>query len=178
MRLSVVPGAASGCSSRDTRSLHVDDPIRVPGPPARLVLTPVREFLSSAVVARASEQLPWFAVVLLVSVAITCLVSRERRRRLGLARFVLGYLCIAAVPLFGVIVLRSALRERLEQAGHGWWAALWLSLFWMVVFIVVAQWIVRRMPPTRGWLRDYGQAGRDIWRDRLARWFGIRWRDR
>ncbi|ROZ79837.1 hypothetical protein [Ramlibacter sp. WS9] len=44
------------------------------------------------------------------------------------------------MPLFGVIVLRSALREGLEQAGHGWWAALWLSLFWMVTFIVVAQW--------------------------------------
>jgi formate hydrogenlyase subunit 3/multisubunit Na+/H+ antiporter MnhD subunit len=110
-------------------------------------------------------------------VAITSLVSRERRRRLGLTRFLLGYLSIAAVPLFGVIVLRSALREGLEHAGRGWWAALWLSLFWMVTFIVVVQWVARRMPPTRGWLRDYRQAGRDIWRDRLARWFGIRWRD-
>lgn len=131
----------------------------------------------SASVARAIEQMPWFAVVLLVSVAITSLFSRERRRRLGLTRFLLGYLCIAAVPLFGVIVLRSALREGLERDGHGWWAALWISLFWMVTFILVAQWIVRRMPPTRRWLRDYQQAGRDIWRDRLARWFGIRWRD-
>ena len=69
------------------------------------------EILSSAFVARASEQLPWFAVVLLVSMAITSLVSSERRRRLGLTRFLLGYLCIAALPLFGVIVLRSALRE-------------------------------------------------------------------
>lgn len=119
----------------------------------------MREILSSAFVERASEQLPWFVVVLLVSVAITSLVSRERRRRLGLTRFLLGYLCIAAVPLFGVIVLRSALREGLEQAGHGWWAALWLSLFSMVIFIVVAQWVVRRMPPTRGWLRAPGWAG-------------------
>ena len=142
-----------------------------------MVLTPVREILSSAFVERAIEQLPWFAVMLLVLVAITSLVSRERRQRLGFTRFLLGYLCIAAVPLFGVIVLRSALREGLEQAGHGWWAALWLSLFSMVTFIVVAQWVVRRMPPTRGWLRDYRQAGRDIWRDRLARWFGIRSRD-
>jgi hypothetical protein len=47
----------------------------------------------------------------------------------------------------------------------------------MVTFIVVGQWVVRRMPPSRGWLRDYRQAGRNIWRDRLARWFGIRWRD-
>jgi flagellar biogenesis protein FliO len=76
-----------------------------------------------------------------------------------------------------VIVVRSALREKLEQASHGWWGALWLSLFWMLTFIVVAQWVVRRMPPTRGWLRDYRQAGRDIWRDRLARLFGIRSRD-
>jgi hypothetical protein len=135
------------------------------------------EILSSAFVVRAIEQLPWFAVALMVSVAVTSLFSGERRRRLGLARFLLGYLCIVAVPLFGVIVLRSALREGLEQAGHGWWAALWLSLFWMLTFIVVAQWVVRRMPPTRGWLRDYRQAGRDIWRARLARWFGIRWRD-
>ena len=132
------------------------------------------EILSSPFVERASEQLPLFAVVLLVSVAITSLVSRERRRRLGLTKFLLGYLCIAALPLFGVIVLRSALREGLEQAGHSWWASLWLSLFWMVTFIVVAQWVVRHMPLTRGWLRDYRQAGRDIWRDRLARWFGIR----
>ena len=137
----------------------------------------ISEVLSSAFVARASEQLPWFAVVLLVSVAITSLFSRERRRRLGLTRFLLGYLCITAVPLFGVIVLRSALRAGLEQAGHGWWGAVWLSLFWMMTFIVVAQWLVRRVPPTRGWLRDYRQAGRDIWRERLARWFGIRWRD-
>jgi drug/metabolite transporter (DMT)-like permease len=137
----------------------------------------VRAFLSSAFVERASEQLPWFAMVLLVSVAVTSLVSRERRRRLGFTRFLLGYLCIAAVPLFGVIVLRSALREGLEQTGRGWWAALWLSLFLMVIFIVVAQWAVRRMPPTRRWLWDYRQAGRDIWRDRLARWLGIRPRD-
>ena len=129
------------------------------------------EILSSAFLERASEQLPWFAVVLLVAAAITSLVSRERRRRLGLTRFLLGYLCIAAVPLFGVIALRSALREGLEQAGHG------LSLFWMVTFIVVTQWVVRRMPPTRGWLRDYRHAGRDIWRDRLARLFGIGSRD-
>lgn len=137
----------------------------------------MRDLLLSTSVERAIEQMPWFAGVLLVSVAITSLVSRERRRRLGLARFLLGYLCLAAVPLFGVIVLRSALREGLEQDGHGWWAALGISLFWMVTFIVVAQWVVRRTPPTRRWLRDYQQAGRDIWRDRLARWFGIRWRD-
>jgi len=136
----------------------------------------VPEILSSAFLERASEQLPWFAVVLLVGASITSLVSRARRRRLGLTRFLLGYLCIAAVPLFGVIVLRSALRAELETS-HGWWAALWLSLFWMVTFIVVAQWVVRRMPPTRGWLRDYRQAGRDIWRDRLARLFGIGSRD-
>lgn len=135
------------------------------------------EILSSAFVERAIEQLPWFAVVLLVSVAIASVVYGERRRRLGLGRFLLGHLSIVAVPLFGVIVLRSALREGLEQAGRGWWAALWLSLFWMMAFIVVAQWVVRRMPPTRGWLRDYRQAGRDIWRDRLARWFGIRPRE-
>lgn len=135
------------------------------------------EILSTAFFERAIEQLPWFAVVLLVGVAITSFFSRERRRRLGLTRFLLGYLCVAAVPLFGVIVLRSALREGLEQAGRGWWAALWLSLFWMMTFIVVAQWLVRHMPPTRGLLRDYRQAGRAIWRERLARWFGIRSRD-
>lgn len=135
------------------------------------------EILPSAFLQRAGEQLPWFAVALLVAVAITSLVSGERRRRLGLTRFLLGYLCIAALPLFGVIVLRSALREGLEQAGRGWWSALWVSLFWMVAFIVVAQWLVRRMPPTRRWLQDYRQAGRDIWRDRLARWFGFRSRD-
>lgn len=135
------------------------------------------EILSTAVAARAIDQLPWFAVALLVSLAITSLVSGERRRRLGLARFLLGAVCIAAVPLFGVVVLRPALREGLERAGHGWWAALLLSLFWLLAFIVVAQWLVRRMPPTRGWLRNYRQAGRDIWRERLARWLGIRWRD-
>jgi formate hydrogenlyase subunit 3/multisubunit Na+/H+ antiporter MnhD subunit len=136
----------------------------------------VPDILQSAFLERASAQLPWFAVVLFLGMAFTSLLSRERRRRLGLTRFLLGYLCIAAVPLFGVIVLRSALREGMEQAGRGWWAAMWLSLFWMVAFIVAAQWVVRRMPPMRGWLRDYRQAGRDIWRNRLARWFGIRWR--
>jgi formate hydrogenlyase subunit 3/multisubunit Na+/H+ antiporter MnhD subunit len=134
----------------------------------------VPDILQSAFLERASAQLPWFAVVLFLGMAFTSLLSRERRRRLGLTRFLLGYLCIAAVPLFGVIVLRSALREGMEQAGRGWWAAMWLSLFWMFAFIVVAQWVLRYMPPTRWWLRDYRQAGRDIWRDRLARWFGIR----
>lgn len=133
------------------------------------------EIIASAL-GRAAEQLPWFAVMLLVAVAITSLVSRERRRRLGLTRFLLGYLCIAVVPLFGVTVVRSALREGLEQAGHGWWAALWLSLFFMLTFIFVAQWVVRRLPPTRRWLGDYRQAGRDIWRERLARWLGMRLR--
>lgn len=146
-------------------------------PRVNLRAATVPEILSTAFVERASEQLPWFAVALLVSIAITSVFSRERRRRLGLTRFLLGHLCIAAVPLFGVIVLRSALREALEQAGRGWWAATWLSLFWMMTFILVAQWVVRRVPPTRGWLRDYRQAGRDIWRDRLARWFGVRSRD-
>jgi hypothetical protein len=146
-------------------------------PGFRSVVLIVPEILSSAFVERAGEQLPWFAVMLLTAVAMTSFVSRERRRRLGLTKFLLGYLCVAAVPLFGVVVLRSALRAGLEQAGHGWWAALWLSLFWMVTVIVVAQWVVRRMPPTRGWLQDYRQAGRDIWRDRLARWLGIRSRD-
>ena len=142
-----------------------------------MVLIPVSELLSRAFVERAAEQLPWFAAVLVFSLAITSLLSRERRRRLGLGRFLLGYLSIAAVPLFGVVVFRSALREELVHAGHGWWAAMWLSLFAMLAFIIVAQWLVRRMPPTRGWLRDYRQAGRDIWRERLARWFGIRSRD-
>ena len=169
--------STAGGSRRGHTTLHVNCATPVAGRPARSVVTPVPEFLSSAFVERAGEQLPWFAVALLVAVVITSLVSRERRRRLGLGRFLLGHLCIAAVPLFGVIVLRSALRAGLEQAGHGWWAALWLSLFWMVTFIVLAQWVVRRMPPSRGWLRDYRQAGRDIWRDRLARWFGVRSRD-
>jgi formate hydrogenlyase subunit 3/multisubunit Na+/H+ antiporter MnhD subunit len=137
----------------------------------------VPEILPSGFIDRASEQLPWFAAVLLVLAVITSLGSSERRRRLGVTKFLLGYLCIAAVPLFGVIVVRSAIREGLEQAGRGWWAAMWLSLFWMMAFIVVAQWVVRHMPPTRGWLRDYRQAGRDIWRERLARWFRVRWRD-
>src|SRR5688572_15514245 len=144
-----------GLPPEDTLSVYANYAIRVAGQPARLDLTPLPEILSSPFLARASEQLPWFAVVLLAAAAIMSLVSRERRRRLGLTRFLLGYLCIAAVPLFGVIVLRSALREELEQAGHGWWGALWLSLFWMVTFIVLAQWVVRRVPPTRGWLRDY-----------------------
>ena len=135
------------------------------------------EILSSFSIERATDQLPWFAAVLLVSAAITSLVSKERRRRLGLTKFLLGYLCIAAVPLFGVIVLRSGLRVGLEQAGHGWWGAMWLSLFWMMVFIVAAQGLVRHVPPTRWWVRDYRQAGSDIWRERLARWFGIRSRD-
>lgn len=50
-------------------------------------------------------------MVLLVSLAITSLVFPECRRRLGLTKSLLGYLCLAAVPLFGVIVLRSAARS-------------------------------------------------------------------
>ncbi len=75
--------------ARFSRVHHVKNTTRIARQRTRLVLTPVPEILSSAFIERASEQLPWFAVVLLVSVAITSLVSRERRRRLGVTRFLL-----------------------------------------------------------------------------------------
>ena len=68
-----------GLPPEDTLSLYVDYAPRVARPCARLVLTPVPEILSSAFLERASEQLPWFAGVLLISVCITSLFSRERR---------------------------------------------------------------------------------------------------
>ena len=122
------------------------------------------------------RQLAWFGGLLAVSVALAWAMSGERRRRLGTLKFLLGYLSLVGAPLFGVVVVRAAFRMAFEEAGRGWWTAMWLSLFWMLVFVTVAQWLIRRVPPTRGWLRDYRQAGRDIWRERLQRWFGFRLR--
>ena len=92
---------ASAFGEKPARGLGVDP--RQPSMSERashpVVLTPVPEIHTSAFIERAWEQLPWFAAVLLVSAAVMSRVSTERRRRLGLTKFLLGYLCIAALPL-------------------------------------------------------------------------------
>jgi hypothetical protein len=115
----------------------------------------------------------WFFGLLIATVVITALLSPQRRRRLGLPKFLAAQTALTAVPLAGLFLIRSAQRHAFVEAGHGWWSAMWLSLLWMTIFIVVAQMVVRTLPPTRWWLRDLKRADKEIWKGRLQRWLGL-----
>ncbi len=117
----------------------------------------------------------WFVGVLIATVILTTLASPHRRRALGAVKFVAAQLALSAVPLAGVFLVRSAFRHAFTEAGRGWWSAMWLSLFWMVLFILVGQLILRVLPPTAWWLRDLRRVEKQMWKDRLQRWFGISW---
>ena len=86
----------------------------------------------------------------------------------------LAHACLIVVPLFGVFIVRSGFRHALLEDGRGWWTAMWLSLFWMLLFISVGQFLIRSLPPTSWLLRDLRRAGKDVWMERLGRWFGGR----
>ncbi len=117
----------------------------------------------------------WFFGLLVATLVVTILGSPRRRRLLGPFKFFGAQLALTAVPLAGVFLVRPAFRHAFVEAGRGWWSAMWLSLFWMVLFIAVGQLTLRLLPPTRWWLRDLKRVERDIWKDRLQRWFGISW---
>jgi hypothetical protein len=115
-----------------------------------------------------------FAAVFGVLTLAAFLFSPNRRRIMGSGGFILAQAASIAVPLFGVIVVRTAFRHGFLDEGRGMWESLWLSGAWMAAFILVGQFAVTRLPPTAWWLRDLRRAGREMWAGRFRRWFGER----
>ena len=99
-----------------------------------------------------------FAVLLTVSLAWQFVISPRRRQLLGNVKFLLAAGLEAGLPLFGVIVLRAGWRHAFIDAGRGWWTALWLSLFWMIAFLIVSRLLVRIVPPFSWLMRDWRRA--------------------
>lgn len=112
----------------------------------------------------------WFAGTLIPLLLLELLLSPRRRAAMGLFRFTAALTLNLAVPLSAVILVRSGVRHALIEADRGWWTALWLSLFWMLAFLFAARFLVRRLPPFSGLLRQLDAVGADIWRQRLKRW--------
>ncbi len=77
---------------------------------------------------------------------------------LGDFRFLLAAALETGLPLFGVIVLRAGWRHAFIDAGRGWWTALWLSLLWMIAFLIVSRLVIRIVPPFSWLMRDWRRA--------------------
>lgn len=114
----------------------------------------------------------WFGGMLAALTALTVVFSPRRRAAIGMIRVAAGRASQLAVPLAGVLVVRSGFRQAYLADGRSWWDAMWMSLLWMMGFIFVGRLVVATVPPTSIWLRDLRQAGRDVWKERLGRWFG------
>lgn len=113
-----------------------------------------------------------FGIAMAVSMGLVVAISPGRRRHMGALKLALAQGTQVMVPLAGVFVVRSGFRHAYELEGRSFWEAMWLSLAWMVGFVVVGQLAVRTVPPTSWLLRDLRQANKDVWKDRLGRWFG------
>jgi small-conductance mechanosensitive channel len=105
-----------------------------------------------------------FAVLLALLLAWQLLTSPRRRRYLGVVRFTLAAALATGVPLFAVVALRAGFRHAYLDAGAGWWSAMFFSLLWMVVFLIVAGWITRRVPPFSWLSADWRRARMQGWR--------------
>ena len=114
----------------------------------------------------------WFGGMLAALTALTVIFSPRRRAAIGMIRVAAGRASQLAVPLAGVLVVRSGFRQAYLADGRSWWDAMWMSLVWMSASIFVGRLIVANVPPTSIWLRDLRQAGRDVWKERLGRWLG------
>ncbi len=90
--------------------------------------------------------------------AFQLVVSPRRRGLLGPVKFTLAAAIDSGIPLFGVIVLRAGWRHAYLDAGRGWWTALALSLFWMLVFLIGARLFVSVVPPLSWLMRDWRKA--------------------
>jgi hypothetical protein len=105
-----------------------------------------------------------FLGLLAVSVAGQLMISPRRRRAMGVRRFVLATGLLAAIPLAGMLIVRTAFFDAFQDANYGWWSALWLSLLWMAVFMAGARAAVRRLPPTSWLVADLRLAADSEWR--------------
>ena len=115
----------------------------------------------------------WAATVGVLTLAAT-LFSPHRRRAMGVLGFAAAQVVSYGVPLFGVIVVRTAFRHGFINEGRSFWEAMWLSGLWMLAFILAAELIVTRVPPTAWLLRDLRRAGREMWAGRFRRFIGRR----
>jgi hypothetical protein len=92
---------------------------------------------------------------------------------MGRVKFLLANAVRTAVPLAGVIVVRSGFRHAYMEDGRGWWTAMWLSLLWMAVFVAVGQFLVKSIPPTSWLLAELRECEKHMWKRRMERWFGM-----
>ena len=109
-----------------------------------------------------------FLAFLALSVAGQLMISPRRRRAMGVRRFALATTLLAAIPLAGLLIVRTAFFDAFQDADYGWWAALWLSLLWMGVFVAAARFAVRRLPPTSWLVADLRLASNSEWRSFLT----------
>ena len=105
-----------------------------------------------------------FALMLALAIAGQLMISPRRRRAMGVARFALATGLLSAVPLAGLLIVRTAFADGFEDAGYGWGSALLLSVMWMSLFMVAARLVIRRLPPTSWLLADLKLAANPGWR--------------
>ena len=114
----------------------------------------------------------WFGALLVLGVAVQFAFSPKRRAVMGGVRFVLADLFRTAPAVAGVTLVRGAYRAGYLAEGRGFIEANLRSLVWMSGFILIAQLVVRYLPPLSWLQRDLREAGRAVWSARLGRWMG------
>jgi len=119
-----------------------------------------------------SLQVIAFGVLLALGVAVQFAFSPKRRAVMGGMRFVLADLFRTAPAVAGVTLVRGAYRAGYLEDGRGFLEANLRSIVWMSGFILIAQLVVRYLPPLSWLQRDLRQAGRAVWSARLGRWMG------
>ena len=105
-----------------------------------------------------------FLALLALSVAGQLMISPRRRRAMGVRRFVLATGLLAAIPLAGVLIVRTAFFDAFQDADYSWGSALALSLLWMGLFVAAGRAVVRRLPPTSWLVADLRLASDSAWR--------------
>lgn len=114
----------------------------------------------------------WFGVLLTLGVVVQFAFSPKRRAIMGPVRFVLADVFRTAPAIAGVTLVRGAYRAGYLAEGRGFLEANLRSIVWMSGFILVAQLVVRYLPPLSWLQRDLREAGRAVWSARLGRWTG------
>ena len=102
-----------------------------------------------------------FAVLLILSVSVQVLVSPRRRGLMGPVKFALAAAIEYGIPIFGVIVVRAGFRHAYEAAGWNFWAAIFLSVGWMIAFVTVARLVAWFVPPLSWLMADWRRARRE-----------------
>lgn len=114
----------------------------------------------------------FFGAAVAASMLLVVAVSPGRRKAMGALKLAAAQGAMVVVPLAGVFVVRSGFRHAYELDGRSFWEAMWMSLAWMMGFVIAGQLAVRSVPPTSWLIRDLKQANKDVWKARLGRWFG------